>query len=291
MKHQHAAQRRSNTSAPTRVTRRAFTLIELLIVVAIIALLIGVLLPALSSARRTAQAVACGSNLKQLGAAMRMYLDDHNGTLPQLRVNPATGELTKGSEGVNVGALFGGKLGTLPFLGIDQIGAERRPLNEYISDAAPPSDTAPTAANFEMPAFQSPADAGTTQAGLDAFDTSSVYNLIGTSYTLNDHALDDNPAEELYPTLIPREGGRPPRVDTPTRTWLLADQPIYNYDDGGDRKQFWYRNNRIVSNMLFYDLHVKLQVDVPEGQEQTTSQYTFLPSARWLEQFGVFEPE
>lgn len=274
---------------PWRLPRSGFTLVELLIVVAIIALLIGVLLPALSSARRTAQAVKCGSNLKQLGAAARMYMDDHSDVLPQIRVDPATGDPASGSDGVNVGTLFGGKLGTLPFLGINQIGAARRPLNEYATDTIPPPDDSPSATGFEMPVFESPADAGTAQPGLDAFDTSSVYDLVGTSYTLNDHALDADPVQELYPTLIPPQGGRSPRIDNPSRTWLFADLPIFNYDDGGDRQQYWYRTNRVVSNLLFNDLHAKLQVDVPEGLSHTTENYTFLPRADWLEQFGVIE--
>lgn len=279
----------SNTNPCSAASRccwqRGFTLIEVLIVVAVIALLVGVLLPAITSARKTAMAVACGSNLRQLGAAISLYRDDHNQQLPQCRVDPATGDLARGAAGVNVGALFGGKAGTLPFLGIDRIGAQRRPLNEYAWDGPTPNDASPNAKNFHLPIFESPADAGTTQAGLDAFDTSSVYHLVGSSYTLNDHALDDDPTEELYPTLIPREGGRSPRVDMQSRTWLIADQPIYNYDDGSNRQQYWYRTDRVVTNMLFFDGHAKLQLAVPEGTQNTTQSYTFLPSEAWLEQF------
>ncbi|MEM1165184.1 MAG: prepilin-type N-terminal cleavage/methylation domain-containing protein [Planctomycetota bacterium] len=60
-----------------------FTLIELLVVVSIIALLLGVLLPAMSGARTAALQAVSSSNLRQLGIAMNVYMDDHDGTMPR----------------------------------------------------------------------------------------------------------------------------------------------------------------------------------------------------------------
>jgi prepilin-type N-terminal cleavage/methylation domain-containing protein/prepilin-type processing-associated H-X9-DG protein len=57
-------------------SQRGFTLIELLVVISIIALLIAILLPALQKARQAARAVACQSNLRQVGIGMEMYIED-----------------------------------------------------------------------------------------------------------------------------------------------------------------------------------------------------------------------
>lgn len=257
------------------VKQRGFTLIELLVVIAIIGVLIAVLLPALGSARDTAKVAVCGSRLAQLSTAVQAYLNDYDRQLPQAVVVQPFGPVV-------VGALFGGKRGQLPFLDIDRCGGSCRPLNPYVFFGTLPDDSE-SEGEFELEAFASPVDRGAANTGVPGFErTDSMYDLLGSSYTLNDHAPDDDPVGELYPTLVPPGGGRMPPVHNPTRTWVIGTHPIYAYDDGGDREHHWTSTAREEANLAFMDGHVRTRVEV-QGRDAETDGYSFLPQPGWIE--------
>jgi prepilin-type N-terminal cleavage/methylation domain-containing protein len=70
-----------------RKSSHAFTLVELLVVIGIIAVLVGILMPALNRARAQAQQTQCMSNMRQVGVGLQMYVGENKGWLPPLAPN------------------------------------------------------------------------------------------------------------------------------------------------------------------------------------------------------------
>lgn len=270
----HKSRSLLRTRAKRPCSSPAFTLIELLVVIAVIALLVGILLPALASARRAGQTTACGSNLRQIGIGLAAYWADFGETMPQ-----RTGPMPDGSTMV-IPPLFGGKLGQAPIFGMSTISPRERPLNPYI---APEVDLIPhgeAGEGVELPIYRSPCDRGALVTGFPApIDAAeSMYDFWGSSYTLNDHTL----AAINDSTLIPWGGGKMPTVRDPSKTWAIGSYPIYNFAANVDRGTRWYgvsreRESAVKASLVYVDLHVRMGVTVPPGIVHETMDYRFRP--------------
>lgn len=125
---------------------RAFTLVELLVVVAIIGLLVGLLLPAVQASRAAARRAHCTSNMKQLGIAILMFTDTHNGSFPftvHSNVYGPSGELLRNKSWVFTLAPYVESVDAIRICQDDQTGEQRLVsdppgtsyvINEYVSN-------------------------------------------------------------------------------------------------------------------------------------------------------------
>ncbi len=119
------------------IRRRAYTLIEVLVTIAIITLLVGILAPSLRSARATAKRAVCGSNLRQIGIALRGYIGDNRDRLPHASFMPSVAPLPLDrEEPISIADVLSKRLGndTGPFqCPKDETGSTRPAPNNGLS--------------------------------------------------------------------------------------------------------------------------------------------------------------
>ncbi|WP_432799336.1 prepilin-type N-terminal cleavage/methylation domain-containing protein [Poriferisphaera sp. WC338] len=148
--------------------KQAFTLIELLVVISIIALLISILLPALSKARSAGIKIQCLSNLRQLGIATYTYLNDYDEFLPSKSIKLPTNAITASAF------YWVGKRGDSTIARYHRAVPSVRHLNLYLFNARLQDED-------EVPYAMCPTDPG-----------EDLYNLVGSSYSTASHTQHDD---------------------------------------------------------------------------------------------------
>jgi prepilin-type N-terminal cleavage/methylation domain-containing protein/prepilin-type processing-associated H-X9-DG protein len=235
------------TGATMQSRNRGFTLIELLVVIGIIAILMSILVPALSKARRAAVIIRCASNLHQIGTALQSYLADSHGMI----FWRARDSADYGMDWYTYGGKETGNLDTGQN-GIFNNTLMPRPLNQYVSG--------------KIDLFHCPADTEgqpwSTPAGHTSWDT------VGNSYNFNANGQSSNNDDS--------EGGLAgvpaAKIKDTSSTIVFFDASVEFSDLGGD----WHGQHK--ANFCMMDGHVVFITTPPVSG----GDYSWVTDQRWV---------
>jgi prepilin-type N-terminal cleavage/methylation domain-containing protein len=198
-----------------------FSLLELLVAVAVVALLAALLFPVTGRVMQTVRATQCAGNLRQIGMALEAYTQDHDGRYPPRGIpgiaNSVFTWVGKDGDGVNY-----------------QWGVDRRYLNSYlgVTEEGDPCKVA-----------RCPSEQGT-----------ALYELTGSSYSANANALLPYNVIDSTNTPIKKVV-----IDNPSRFVVMAEHGATDMVWGA-RRTSWHRSidGKEYWNLLFADGHVAL---------------------------------
>ncbi len=220
---------------PSARQRPAFTLVELLVVISIIALLIALLVPSLRRAKEQGRTAVCLSNLKQIGNATVMYVNENRDWVP---VGPAEKIVANTESNPPLSAVtttchWGGRRAGWLHSGSESIiETEARPLTSYLYKSA--------GLDSPTPVFQCPSDRGTPWSNGLVPGGATIFKVCGNSYYINMYGQHQNMNRKSE--------------SAPSNVVLYMEAPLYENLGLAKQETGWHRQFS-RHNLLFMDFH------------------------------------